>query len=120
MRQLMRSLKPGALAIGLIAILIPILAQTPSKQVPPDAQQQTVPQEPSKTTTSEPAPNIQTFVGRIMSTKGVYIFKDTTGATYQLDDQKRARDFAGQSVRITGRLDPASHMIAVSSISPGS
>ena len=120
MRQLIHGLKPGALAIGLIVMLIPFLAQMPSKQVPPDAQQQTVPQEPSKTTTSEPASNTQTFQGTIVSTKGVYVFKDSTGATYQLDDQKRAKGFAGQSARVTGRLDPTSHMIAVISITPGS
>jgi hypothetical protein len=39
---------------------------------------------------------------------------------YQLDNQKKARDYAGQKVRITGTLDSGSDSIHVTSIQAGS
>ncbi len=39
---------------------------------------------------------------------------------YQLDNQKKARDFAGQRVTITGTLDSGSDAIHVTNIKPGS
>jgi hypothetical protein len=39
---------------------------------------------------------------------------------YQLDDQKKARDYAGQKVRITGTLDSGSESIHVTNIQAGS
>jgi hypothetical protein len=38
---------------------------------------------------------------------------------YQLDNQKKARDFAGQKVTITGSLDSGGDAIHVSQIQPG-
>ena len=39
---------------------------------------------------------------------------------YQLDDQKKAKDFAGQKVTVTGKLDSGSDSIQVSKIQAGS
>jgi len=39
---------------------------------------------------------------------------------YQLDNQKKARDYAGQKVTVTGKFDSASDSIQVTNIQPGS
>jgi hypothetical protein len=39
---------------------------------------------------------------------------------YQLDNQKKARDYAGQKVTITGSLDSGADSIHVTNIQPGS
>jgi hypothetical protein len=41
-------------------------------------------------------------------------------ATYQLDDQEKPKDLAGQKVKVTGSYDKASKTIHVESIAPAS
>ncbi len=41
-------------------------------------------------------------------------------ATYQLDDQEKPKDFAGQKVKVTGTLNKATKTIHVESIEAGS
>lgn len=63
----------------------------------------------------------QTFTGRISKSGGKYVLKDTaTSASYTLDDQDRAKQFEGKSVKVTGKLDAASNTIKVATIEPGS
>ena len=40
-------------------------------------------------------------------------------ATYQLDDQEKPKEFAGQKVKVTGSYDRATKTIHVESIEPG-
>ena len=52
---------------------------------------------------------------------GKYVLYDAATKTiYQLDDQSKPEQFAGQSVKITGTLDKASKTIHVTNIEPGS
>lgn len=59
----------------------------------------------------------QKFEGTIVKSKDKYILQDkTSGATYQLDNQDKAKGFAGRDVKVTGTLDPSTNTIQVSDI----
>lgn len=80
-------------------------AQSPAFVRSPHAQQQT------------PQQATQKFQGTIVKAKGKYILQDkASGATYQLDNQDKAKQFAGKEVKVTGTLDPSTNTIQVSDI----
>jgi hypothetical protein len=48
-----------------------------------------------------------------------FVLKDTASkTTYQLDDQEKAKEYAGKSVKVSGTLDASTSMIRVSNIEP--
>jgi uncharacterized protein DUF5818 len=60
---------------------------------------------------------VQKFQGTIVKSKDKYILQDkASGATYQLDNQDKAKEFAGRDVKVTGTLDPSTNTIQVSDI----
>ncbi|MGC1106326.1 MAG: DUF5818 domain-containing protein [Candidatus Acidiferrales bacterium] len=72
--------------------------------VPVETQQQT--QQPS-----------QEFQGTIEKTGTKYVLKDkASGATYQLNNQDKAKQFFDKDVKVTGTLDPSTNTIEVSEI----
>jgi hypothetical protein len=48
-----------------------------------------------------------------------YVLKTESG-TYQLDDQAKAKQFAGKQVNVSGTLDKSTGKIRVSDIQPAS
>lgn len=63
----------------------------------------------------------QTFTGKIAKSGSKLVLKDdATKAAYVLDDQDKAKQFEGQTVKVTGTLDAQSHTIRVANIEPGS
>jgi Protein of unknown function (DUF5818) len=102
----------------LTAMTIPAALAQQSPQATPDPQQQAQPQTPDSET-GLPA-TIQTFQGTISRSQGQYVLNSASGAIYQLDDQKRAKEYAGKSVKVTGTLDASGDVIHVSSIEPAS
>ena len=60
------------------------------------------------------------FNGRVEKSGHKLVLQETSSnAVYQLDDQDKAKQFAGKTVKVTGTLDSASGMIRVSAIEPG-
>jgi len=60
---------------------------------------------------------VQKFQGTIVKSKDKYILQDkTSGATYQLDNQDKAKEFSGRDVKVTGTLDPSTNTIQISDI----
>lgn len=58
------------------------------------------------------------FTGQIAQAKGSLVLMDLiTRITYQLDDQERAKPFAGRQVRVVGKLEMRSNTILVETIS---
>ena len=112
-------IKTCALSLAMIAMTMPAFGQTSNKPMP-DPQQQPQTQTPSTETSAGSQSAEQAFQGTISESQSGYVLKDSTGTTYQLDDQKKAKDFSGQSVKVTGTLDSSTNMIRVSSISPAS
>lgn len=81
------------------------LAQSSALRRPSQAQQQT------------PRQATQKFQGTIVKAKTKYILQDkSSGATYQLDNQDQAKQFAGKDVTVSGTLDPSTNTIQVSDI----
>jgi hypothetical protein len=87
-----------------------IFAQDRSSFYPPGSkwrQDQTRPESESQA---------KTFTGKITKSNGKYMLEDTTGTSYQLDDQKNAQKYSGKSVLVTGTLDASSNTIRVQKI----
>jgi hypothetical protein len=64
--------------------------------------------------TRQPA---QEFQGTIEKAGAKYILNDkASGATYQLDNQDKAKQFVDRDVKVTGTLDPSTNTIEVSEI----
>jgi hypothetical protein len=59
----------------------------------------------------------QEFQGTIEKAGAKYVLNDkASGATYQLDNQDKAKQFADKDVKVTGTLDPSTNTIEVSEI----
>ncbi|MFB3924380.1 MAG: DUF5818 domain-containing protein [Terriglobia bacterium] len=57
------------------------------------------------------------FTGRISEEGGRYVLVDDLDrATYQLDDQEKAKEFEGKNVKVTGSLDSSTNTIDVAEI----
>lgn len=125
----------GLLTLALVAT--PLFAQssatTPSSSSPsasgqsgqqPDASAPSAPSSSSSSSMSSSSGmsgDAQTFTGRISKAGGKYVLKDTaTSTSYTLDDQDRAKQFEGKTVKVTGKLDASSNTIKVANIEPGS
>ena len=95
---------------------------TPTNSAPQGKAHQSSPPSETQTPPSGPSRGNQTqdelaFTGRIEQEKGTLILKDPiTKLSYQLDDQARARKFAGKQVKIKGKLEMRSNTIEVVSI----
>lgn len=48
------------------------------------------------------------------------LYNAATKTTYQLDDQDKPQEFAGQKVKVTGTYDKATKTIHVETVEPGS
>ncbi len=91
--------------------------------------QQDQPAQPSSRdpqTQSTPAPDAsadtqtpKSFSGTVVKMEKQYVLKTDT-ATYQLDDQAKAKRFSGKQVTVNGTLDQSTSMIRVSDIQPAS
>src|SRR5258708_28784796 len=69
----------------------------------------------------EGAKNAKECTNACVKSGGKYALYDPASKhVYQLDDQKKARDFAGQKVTITGNVDSTSDSIHITNIQPGS
>jgi hypothetical protein len=71
--------------------------QTASPQSEPDATQQPV----------DSRQSAQSFEGKITKSGDTLVLQDASSqATYQLDDQDKAKQFKGQNVKVTATTDP--------------
>lgn len=69
---------------------------------------------PSATQSDDQTKDAQTFLGRITQKEGKFVLVDTNNkATFQLDDQEKAKPFDGKAVKVTGKLDPDNNIIHV-------
>jgi hypothetical protein len=62
-------------------------------------------------------PEVKTFTGKISKSGQKLVLEDAaTNVSYQLDDQKKAKQYEGKSVRVTGTLDAQNNLIHVQAI----
>jgi Protein of unknown function (DUF5818) len=95
--------------------------QQPSSTSPnSDAQSSATPSTgQDSTAASTSSAQSQPFTGTVVKAGDKYVLK-TTDATYQLDDQDKAKKFDGQQVKVTGALDKSTSTIHISDILPAS
>jgi hypothetical protein len=95
--------------------------QPAPKPVPPPEQQPEQPRPDQQQSgqaagaPSSPQSSVRTLTGTIIKDGDVYVLKTET-ATYQLDDQKKAKQYAGQQVKVVGTLDPSSKLIRIETL----
>lgn len=69
-------------------------------------------------------PNMKTAkdctLGCVKAGSKYVLYDSSTKNVYEVDDQKKAEQFAGQKVTVTGNLDAASNAIHVANIKTGS
>ena len=110
-----------ALVAAMLVLQPNMTAQEPATPDPSAGQQPSDPASPPAAMTQAPETQAQTFMGKITKAGDKLVLKESaTKATYILDDQREAKRFEGQSVKVTGTLDTESNMIHVASIEPGS
>jgi len=112
-----------ALAIAMVVLQSTVVALQDPASSPSTAQQQQQrdPAAANPPTAMTQASDARTFTGKIAKADGKFVLKDTASkTTYMLDDQEKAKDFEGKSVKVTGMLDTQSNTIRVAAIEPGS
>lgn len=68
----------------------------------------------------QPQPEAKTFRGRISRSGQKFVLEDASlETTYQLDDQKKAQQYQGKNVRVTGTLGAENNLIRVQTIEEG-
>jgi len=72
---------------------------------------------PAQNSDQNQTPAARTFLGTISKQGSEYVLK-TEATSYQLDAQDKAKQFAGQKVRVIGILDANGQSIQVQSIDP--
>ena len=122
----------GLTGLGLNLAAQQTPAQTPS-QTPSSPSQTTpqatpspdssMPQQPSATQNQTDATSSQgaarSFEGKIEKSGDKLVLQDSaTQASYQLDDQDKAKQFKGKSVKVMATLDQATNTLHVVDISP--
>ncbi len=120
-----------AMALSMVSFAQQDQSGQPSNQQPtsdmqngqqPSSDQQGAqqPSSPSQdSSTSMESSQGSSFTGTVVKAAGKYVLK-TTDMNYQLDDQKKAKQFVGQQVKVSGSLDSSTSTIHVSDISPAS
>ena len=104
----------SAAALAFVAGLLALSAQSDAQQA---AQDPNAAQQQNSMQTQDAKP----FNGTIMKEKGKLVLKDTAAnVSYQLDDQKKAKEFEGKQVKVTGKLDLDTNLIHIDSIEGGS
>jgi flagellar basal body-associated protein FliL len=118
MNKLRFALLMSMLAVALLVVQPAVVAlQEPATSNPSSASQQN---DPEANPPSSMQSDQQTFTGKIAKSGGKYVLKDSTHKmTYSLDDQEKAKDFEGKSVKITGMLDTQTNIIRIAVIEPG-
>jgi lipopolysaccharide export system protein LptA len=102
--------------LALAATLSPAAFAQQDQPAQPNSQTQTAPA-PDTSSADTQAP--KSFSGTVVKMQKQYVLKTDT-ATYQLDDQTKAKRFNGKQVTVSGILDQSTSMIRVSDIQPAS
>lgn len=95
----------------------------PQPLPPPDRPEQQPEQQPDQQPPGQPAngqvqqqPTAQTFTGTILKDGSKWILKDSSGTTYQLDDQNNAKQYEGKQVKVVGNLEAKTNTLHIVSI----
>lgn len=100
--------------LGLFGLWVTLSAQqTPSTT----AKAQQSAQQPADPNATEPS--ARSFEGKIAKSGDQYVLKDTaTQMSYKLDDQTKAKQYEGKTVKVMGTMDASSKTLHVVDIMP--
>ena len=122
----MKRIVTHAMLVGLLGFGMNRMAQqTPSSQDQSGAAQQT-PQTQAAPQAQTPVDaqsqqSARSFDGKITKSGDKLVLQDaSTQTNYQLDDQDKAKQFEGQSVKVMATMDPTTNTLHVVDISPSS
>ncbi len=97
------------IALAGLSGLGPNLAAQATQHQPDAAQQQ---QQPVDTQNQQQA--ARSFEGKIAKAGSKLVLQETTTQTaYQLDDQDKAKQFAGKNVKVMATVDPSSNTLHI-------
>jgi hypothetical protein len=99
--------------ISLSAQQKPSASDSPSMQTPPrTGPDGSMPQPQTDATNSHPS--ARAFEGTIQKVGDEFVLRENvTQSPFKLDDQAKAKKFAGKDVRIMATIDPATNMLHV-------
>jgi hypothetical protein len=107
--------------ITLLAGSLPLFAQgsQPSQPVDPTAQAPAT-QAPATPPTfpkseAKPRPDVRVYIGTLVKDGDAYVLK-ADNEKYLLDNQKKAKNYKGKDVKITGVLDKTKNVLHVEKI----
>jgi hypothetical protein len=104
--------------LALAAALSPAAFAQQDQAAPPSQDQPQTQTAPAPDTSA--GTQAQTsFSGTVVKVAKHYALKTESG-TFQLDDQAKAKQFAGKQVNVSGTLDKSTRMISVTDIQPAS
>ena len=96
------------LAAAMVGLTLSLMAQ---QNQPRSAQQQV--------DTQSQEQSARSFEGKITKAGDKFVLQDSsTEQALQLDDQDRAKQFEGKSVKVTATMDPSTDMLHVVDIGP--
>jgi lipopolysaccharide export system protein LptA len=103
----------ATLAVGAALVPATFAQQDQPAQQQSPGMSQSQPDEGSAQSQQSPAE----YTGTVMKSAGKYVLKTDAG-TLQLDDQAKAKKYAGKQVTVSGTVDKGTGMIHVSDIAP--
>jgi Protein of unknown function (DUF5818) len=87
----------------------------PQPLPPPERADQSQPEQSQVQQQQQQAAD-QPFTGTIVKDDGKYVLRISDSASYQIDDQEKAKLYEGKRVKITGSLDVKTNILHVTSI----
>ncbi len=112
----MRLTNAFRLAAGLLAFTLPAASAWSASQQKQHSisSSETSPLAPVDSQKPQKQPEVKFFIGKISKIEQKLVLEDAiTDTSYQLDDQKKAKQFEGKIVRVTGTLDAQNNLIHV-------
>ncbi len=111
----MKKCLSAVVVLALVVLLVPVAfaQQSPSQPAARASQMQA---SPSQASPSE-AQSQESFTGTVVKVGKKFVLKTDT-ATYQLDDQEKAKQFEGKQVKVSGSLDKATGTLHIADIQP--
>jgi Protein of unknown function (DUF5818) len=90
----------------------------PTAQAPATPAPATPPTFPTSEAKPQPdRPDVRVYMGTIVQDGGAYVLK-AGNERYLLDSQKKAKNYKGKDVKITGTLDKTKNLIHIEKIKP--
>jgi hypothetical protein len=118
-QQTMKRILPSVAMLAVLGSAIGSSAQHTASPSATPGQEGAPPQQ--ETDAATPQQSARSFEGKISTSGEQYVLLDRAAQTsYRLDDQKKAKKYAGKEVKVMATMDPVSNVLHVIDITPAS